>query len=271
MTIDVFGALFEFSTFVTVHNVQLIDVQQSENGYESLTVECAGSRRQLQGGAMWNEGHSRLAIGKWGYIEQAPFSNELPAGACYFRDYIDQSLRRVYELDRLDNAISNDGHNPVAIGWCCDGFPNGFRAPLGVIPGEAGRFKPDESVSVTLRVPLEFVRECLRVQMTPEKLLRSFVGDLAGIQNYASCPRADRYCSNGSDERMYAASWLERAHGMNAIDIEALEERQQAQQEQEYDRDEISDMLDDYVRFGGKAEDLLQAVHALVQRQAEHT
>ncbi|WP_223936949.1 hypothetical protein, partial [Aeromonas caviae] len=34
---------------------------------------------------------------------------ELPAGACYFRDYIDQSLQRVPELDSHDRATSDDG------------------------------------------------------------------------------------------------------------------------------------------------------------------
>ncbi|WP_223936960.1 hypothetical protein, partial [Aeromonas caviae] len=37
---------------------------------------------------------------------------------------------------------------------------------------------PDETVAVTLRVPPEFVRECRRVQMTPQELLRSFAGVL---------------------------------------------------------------------------------------------
>ncbi|WP_223930214.1 hypothetical protein, partial [Aeromonas caviae] len=102
------------------------------------------------------------------------------AGACYFRDYIDQSLQRVPELDSHDRATSDDGRALEVIGWRCDARPHGFRAPVGIIPGEAGRFVPDETVAVTLRVPPEFVRECRRVLLPrlhrPELAARARAG-----------------------------------------------------------------------------------------------
>ncbi|CAH2783301.1 MAG: hypothetical protein CBARDCOR_3603 [uncultured Caballeronia sp.] len=72
-------------------------MQPDEGGHELLTIEHAGNTtRELVGGGAWSEEYSRRSVGKFGYIVPAqPFGRELPAGACYFRDYIDQSLRRV--------------------------------------------------------------------------------------------------------------------------------------------------------------------------------
>ena len=142
-------------------------------------------------------------------------------------------------------------------------------APADLFPGEAGRFVPDETVAVTLRVPPEFVRECRRVQMTPQELLRSFAGDLAGIQNFVACPRADGYGSNGSDEREYADAWLHRAHAMNAIDLDEQDAREAEAEEKQFQRDDFAALLDDFESYGGKADDLFAAVQALVDKQAE--
>jgi len=270
MSFDAFAALAQPGASVTVHNVRLIDVQQAEGGHELLTIEHAGTTHELIGGGPWRQEYSRRNVGKFGYIVPAqPFGRELPAGACYFRDYIDQSLRRVPELDSSDRATSDDGRALEVVGWRCDARPHGFRAPVGIIPGEAGRFVPDETVAVTLRVPPEFVRECRRVQMTPQELLRSFAGDLAGIQNFVACPRADGYGSNGSDEREYADAWLHRAHAMNAIDLDEQDAREAEAEEKQFQRDDFAALLDDFESYGGKADDLFAAVQALVDKQAE--
>lgn len=267
MDLDIFAAVAH-SPSGSIHNVRLADVQPAEGGHELLTVEHAGTTRQLIGAGRWNEEFSRRDVGKFGCIKPAwPFAPDAPAGSCYFRCYIDQSLRRVPELDSNDRASSDDGRAQEVIGWRCDARPHGFRAPVGIIPGEAGRFVPDETVAITLRVPPEFVRECRRVQMTPEELLRSFVGDLAGIQNFVASPRGDRYGSNGSDERDYAEAWLQRAHGMNAIDLDQLAASEEAEQERQYERDDFTALLDDFKDFGGKAADLLAAVQTLVVAQ----
>lgn len=245
MSFDAFAALAQPGASVTVHNVRLIDVQQAEGGHELLTIEHAGTTRELIGGGPWSQEYSRRNVGKFGYIVPAqPFGRELPVGACYFRDYIDQSLRRVPELDSSDRATSDDGRALEVVGWRCDARPHGFRAPVGIIPGEAGRFVPDETVAVTLRVPPEFVRECRRVQR-------------------------DGYGSNGSDEREYADAWLHRAHAMNAIDLDEQDAREAEAEEKQFQRDDFAALLDDFESYGGKADDLFAAVQALVDKQAE--
>lgn len=270
MSFDVFAALAHPGSDITIHNVQLIDVRPAEDGHELLTIEYAGTTRELIGGGRWSEEYSRRKLGKFGYLVSAhPSGDEVPAGACYFRDYIDQSLRRVPELDTANRSGARDGRVSEFVGWCCDARPGGFYAPVGIIPGEAGRFVPDGTVPVTLRVPPEFVRECRRVQMTPEELLRSFVGDLAGIQNFSASPRADGYGSNGSDEREYAGAWLRRAHGMNAIDIDALEDRDTEEMDKDLQRDDFVSLLDEFESHGGKADDLVAAVRALIEKQAK--
>ncbi len=270
MNFDVFAALAQPGFSVTVHNVRLIDVRPAEDGHELLVVEHAGGTRELIGGGLWNEEFSRRNVGRFGYIVPAqPFGLELPIGACYFRDYLDQSLRRVPELDSDYQGVSGVGRVLEVIGWRCDAQPYGFRAPAGIVPGEGGRFVPDETIAVTLRVPPEFVRECRHVQMTPEELLRSFVGDLAGIQNFTVCPRADGYSSNGSDERDYAEAWLHRAHGMNAVDLDEIEARELEAGEKQFQREDFADLLDDFEGYGGNVDDLFAAVQGLVDKQGE--
>ena len=63
---------------------------------------------------------------------------------------------------------------------------------------------------LTLELPTEFIELCAADGVTPETVLRGFIGDLAGIVNWAANPRADGYNSNGSDERMMARDYYER-------------------------------------------------------------
>lgn len=269
MSFDIFAALVQPGSGVTIHNVRLIDVQPAEGGHERLTIEHAGTTCELVGGGRWNAEYSHRDVGHIGYVEPAhSFGLDLPEGACYFRAYMDQSLRRVPELDSADRSTERDGRAAEVVGWRCDSKSGGFRAPVGIIPGEDGRFVSDKTVAVTVRVPPEFVRECLRVQMTPEAVLRSFVGDLAGIQNLVACPRTDGFGSNGSDERNYADAWLQRAHGMNAINLDAVEYQEEQDQEKQWLRDDFAALLDDFESHGGKADELFAAVQALVEKQA---
>lgn len=255
---------------VVIHNVKLIGVQQDDSGNEKMIVEYDDTTHELMGSGPWNEERSRQDVGKMGYIAPAtPIGQDLPVGACHFRAYIDQSLRRIPELDSSAVANSEEGREPCVIGWRCDARASGFRAPVGIIPGESGRFVPDKTVLVTLRVPPEFERVCHQVQMTAEELLRSFVGDLAGIRNLISVPRADRYGSNGSDERDYAEAWLDRAHGMNRIDLDALEAQEEERRERQLLIDDLVDLLDDFEHYGGSLEDLMNTVQAFVQSKME--
>jgi len=102
--------------------------------------------------------------------------------------------------------------------------------------------------------------------LKPESLLRSFIGDLTGISNYISNPRADSYGSNGSDEREFAQAWLERAHGMNAIDWDELDTLEQEEAELEAEREDFADLLDDFKNSGGEANELFKAVQQLIER-----
>lgn len=269
-------------TNVVLHNVRLLDVKQVElppSGdqpgaqHEVLVVDCAGVTREIPGGLTWKECNTDINLGKWGCLVQAEYRPPgAPSGICYFRPYGDQSLRRAPEMDCAEREDSTDpkalGRARAVVGWRCDDHPHGFLAPVGLIPGQHGSYVPDLTVAVTVRVPPEFVREAERVQMTPEQLLRSFVGDLAGIENFVSRPRADGYSSNGSDEHMYAQQWLDRAHAMNAIDLDEKDAREEESREWQHHRDEFADLLDDYKSLGGEPDALLQKVQEWVDAQA---
>lgn len=272
MSFDIFAVIARSGpSTIAVHNVRLIDVQPAEDGHERLTIEYGGTTRELLGGGRFREEWSRREVGKFGCVVPAsPLTPDTPIGACYFRSYMDQSLRRVPELDLADKwALSGQRATACTVGWVCEARPQGFLAPAGLVPGERGQFVPDETVEVTFRVPPEFVRECHRVQMSPEEVLRSFAGDLAGIHNLVACPRADGYGSNGSDERDKAEEWLDRAHGMKRIDLEAVEAREEEEEQERNQCEEFGELLRDFIDNGGKADDLFTAVQALVDKQAQ--
>jgi len=63
---------------------------------------------------------------------------------------------------------------------------------------------------VTIELPREFIQLCERDQVEPELVLRGFIADLCGLINWAKSPRADGYCSNGSDERDLAEAYYRR-------------------------------------------------------------
>lgn len=139
-------------------------------------------------------------VGKVGVVQFEP------NGECWrFSDYLDQSMRRAFELDGTDR-----------IGWINDANPAGWTAPRCVIPGENGQFVEDETSPVTIDVPLEFYDLCNRHEVTPETVLRGFVADVCDLVSYVRAPRADGYSSNGSDERSMAADYFDRAHSWRA-------------------------------------------------------
>ena len=63
---------------------------------------------------------------------------------------------------------------------------------------------------ISLQLPQELLDLCLEHKVYPETVLKGFIADLCGIMSYVSNPRDDDYCSNGSDERMYARQWFYR-------------------------------------------------------------
>ena len=126
-------------------------------------------------------------------------------------------MRRAYELDVFERperaGIGYDGYNGEVIGWRSETQPEGFLAPRGIVPGANG-FVADDTQNITIAVPSEFFDLCAEVNLSPEVVLRGFIADVAALDNYLNCPRADGYGSNGSDERMMARDYFERAHGM---------------------------------------------------------
>ena len=60
---------------------------------------------------------------------------------------------------------------------------------------------------------------------------------------------------------------LHRAHGFNAIDLDALENRAREDQERQWQRDEFADLLDEFESAGGQADDLFAAVQAILDKQ----
>lgn len=82
MEFDVFDTLMRPGADITVHNVQLVDVQPDEEGYALLTVEHAGTTRELLGNWPWSQEYSHRDVGKFGYLLPAyPFDPESSRGA----------------------------------------------------------------------------------------------------------------------------------------------------------------------------------------------
>jgi len=69
---------------------------------------------------------------------------------------------------------------------------------------------PSRKNRITLTLPPEFIELCATDGIEPRTVLRGFIADLAGINNWSSNPRADGYSSNGSDERRMAMEYYER-------------------------------------------------------------
>ncbi|HCE0607755.1 MULTISPECIES: hypothetical protein [Pseudomonas] len=260
---------------VSIHNVTLVGGQLSEDGVTpQMIVEYQGKQHVLRATRPVYE----KDIGKVGYVLPSQFPSAAEYGSTIFRAYQDQSLRRVYELDTTNDEYHmvplNHGKWPhhrahLQCGWRCDSRPTGFLAPAGLVPGANGEFVPDETEVVSVRIPPEFEWEARRHQMKAADLLESFIGDLAGIQNYANKPRADRFGSNGSDERMLAENWLERAHGMKAIDLDQLSQQIEEAEEWDAQQDEWSELLGEYADRGGDPRQLLEAVDGVLTKLDE--
>jgi hypothetical protein len=71
---------------------------------------------------------------------------------------------------------------------------------------------------LNIKLPKEFIELCAQDSVNPEIVLRGFIADLCGIQNWVHpdpsqgrFPRPrDGYQSNGSDERLLAREYYER-------------------------------------------------------------
>lgn len=247
-----------------VHNVTLLEVVRGEGGYEDYVIELDGTKHVVPGGGKHGDFSTRK-VGKVGFLRGSTNPGERRK-ACYFQEYVDQSLRRhpvaTCRMERSRSVGVVVAHDM----WTCDAKPDGCWVPAGLIPGMHGNFVPDETEAVTIRVPPEFIEQCNLVEMTPEALLKSFVGDLAGVQSYVDNPRADGFGSNGSDERDFAEQWLNRAHGMQRVSWDQIQARQEAARESVERSDALENLMCDYEENGGKPEDLLALMAAAVQK-----
>ena len=163
-----------------------------------LVFNVAGTKHSLaySGNVWWNAGavgHLRMPD------ERVPFS---------FYPYPDQRLRRLPAED--DPRLS-------LWGWQID--DRHFGAKAGIVPGHDGLVVTQDTQTLVIDIPREFVDLCERSRLRPNTVLRGFIADLCDLMNWAYCPREDDYSSNGSDERRMAQFYFERAYGW-LIDID---------------------------------------------------
>ena len=118
-----------------------------------------------------------------------------------FLAYPDQRLRR-------DSA--EDDSRRRLWGWTIDG--QRFACKSGVIPGRNGLVVSEDTDTLVLEIPREFVQLCVGYRLRPDTVLRGFIADVCGLMNWAHCPREDAYSSNGSDERQIARNYFRRAY-----------------------------------------------------------
>ncbi|WP_332700747.1 hypothetical protein [Devosia sp.] len=156
--------------------------------------------------------HESRNIGKVGVVQATRCPDAGGRWLYRFTPYLDQTLRRAYELDLFDPAPTR--RNIPCTGWRNQHRPRGFLAPRGLIPGLNGDFVEDRSERINLDVPAEFLQLCAELKQLPETVLRGFIADAARLQNFFANPRADGFSSNGSDERSLAYDYLVRAYGV---------------------------------------------------------
>lgn len=130
-------------------------------------------------------------------------------GDFLFWPYTEQRLRRWPEQDYPGDETK--GYGPFW-SWRLDGTEERISCKPHFVPGQDGKYIEDATETVEIPVPPEFFELCERRGLTVEQVLKGFIADVCGLQNYLVNPREDGFSSNGSDERMYADQWLERAY-----------------------------------------------------------
>lgn len=128
-----------------------------------------------------------------------------------FHEYADSLLRRAPGLD-----------DPLLNRWGWRLGARRFTLEAGILPGRQGVFVQRDTEPLTLDLPREFRELCDDRGLLPETVLRGFIADLSGLCNWDICPREDRYCSNGSDERESAQAYFRCAYGWSGVDLSGL-------------------------------------------------
>jgi hypothetical protein len=119
-----------------------------------------------------------------------------------FHHYADARLRRDPALDDLPNQ---------RWGWRLGERKIQVRA--GMLPGCNGDVVRRDTEMLSIELPREFIDFCAIRGLAPLSVLRAYVADLCELFNWVQCPREDDYSTNGSDERMYAQIYFQRAFG----------------------------------------------------------
>jgi hypothetical protein len=182
------------NTAVQSENSELYDVQLTEIDESSgfLTFEVDGTQHRVKAEtAAWSK------VGTVGRLRVPPHA--VPFS---FYAYPDQRLRRLAAQDDPEHRLWS-----WQIGERC------VKAKAGIVPGKDGSLVKQDTETLALKIPREFVELCRTGQLLPETVLRGFVADLCALQNWVHCPREDNYSSNGSDERRMAQDYFYRAYG----------------------------------------------------------
>lgn len=243
-----------------LHNVELV---AAVGDPAQLTIRVDGAEISV-----WGNGNASAFAGNVGMVGSIASqwgNGDLEGYRFVFRAYLDQSLRRAPELD----VPSSDGCR-VEWGWICDARPSGMLVPFGFEPGENGEWIPDETKNIEVPIPPEFAALCNEIGMSPLEVLRGFIADVCSINNYVAAPRADGFCSNGSDERDMANDYFERAYGwMREHHAKVLLQAEKAADEsrrRENLLEQVDLALDDYLDAGGNYADFLASIEELKPR-----
>jgi hypothetical protein len=87
-----------------------------------------------------------------------------------------------------------------------------FSCKAALIPGLGGVVVREDTETLVIQMPREFVDLCATYRLRPDTVLRGFIADLCELINWSHCPREDGYSSNGSDERQMAQHYFKRAY-----------------------------------------------------------
>jgi hypothetical protein len=118
-----------------------------------------------------------------------------------FKAYPDQRIRRL--------PAEDDGKKGLW-GWRIGQLT--FSCKAGVIPGRGGVVVSEDTETLVLQIPREFVDFCATSRLRPDTVLRGFIADLCELMNWSHCPREDGYSSNGSDESQMAQQYFKHAY-----------------------------------------------------------
>jgi hypothetical protein len=75
---------------------------------------------------------------------------------------------------------------------------------------------PNDTETLALQLPREFLNYCHARQLTPATVLRSFIGDLCVLSSPFERPREDGYMSSGSDACELANAYFK--HALDYVD-----------------------------------------------------